>query len=305
MLFTDARGANRQMLRQLQSWLPRILILSQWLFGLGIAYAIASTGLVLLGDGVATSEAPLETYASRQSTGQMPPAPSLTALVQRNLFGRSAADGAAKASTPSTPTRLPLTLKAVFVSTNPAQSAAIISQRGDAGKLYSVGDMVLGSARLAEIEATRVILRRAGMREELTFKSKFKAKESVQKTPPRQQASSKSPSSQPGDTDSSVIAQLNARLAQNPDETLRKMGVSQRREGGYRIGDTANPPLLAQTGLQPGDVVLSVNGRPLGDINVDRLALTNLATAGSVRVELLRNGQTLTITTRIPQSLRQ
>jgi len=304
MLFTDARGANRQMLQQLQSWLPRILILSQWLFGLGIAYAIASTGLVLLGDGVATSEAPLEAYTSRQSTGQMPPAPSLTALVQRNLFGRSAADGAAKASTPSTPTRLPLTLKAVFVSTNPAQSTAIISQRGDAGKLYSVGDMVLGSARLAEIEATRVILRRAGMREELTFKSKFKAKESVQKTPLRQQASSKSPSSQPGDTDSSVIAQLNARLAQNPDETLRKMGVSQRREGGYRIGDTANQPLLAQTGLQPGDVVLSVNGRPLGDINVDRLALTNLATAGSVRVELLRNGQTLTITTRIPQSLR-
>lgn len=304
MLFTEAPSANRHMLQQLQSWLPRILILSQWLFGLGIAYAIASTGLVLLGDGVATSEAPLETYASRQSTGQMPPAPSLTALVQRNLFGRSAADGAAKASTPSTPTRLPLTLKAVFVSTNAAQSTAIISQRGDADKLYRVGDMVLGSARLAEIEATRVILRRAGMREELTFKSKFKAKESVQKTPLRQQASSKSPSSQPGDTDSSVIAQLNARLAQNPDETLRKMGVSQRREGGYRIGDTANQPLLAQTGLQPGDVVLSVNGRPLGDINVDRLALTNLATAGSVRVELLRNGQTLSITTRFPQSLR-
>ena len=56
--------------------------------------------------------------------------------------------------------------------------------------------------------------------------------------------------------------------------------------------------------MRPGDVVLSVNGRPLGDINVDRLALTNLAAAGSVRVELLRNGQTLTITTRIPQSLR-
>lgn len=292
------------MLQQLQPWLPRVLILSQWLFGLGIAYAIASTGLVLLGDGVATTEAPLEASASRQSTGQMPPAPSLTALLQRNLFGRSTADGAANASTPTTPTRLPLTLKAVFVSTNPAQSTAIISQRGGAGKLYRVGDMVPGSARLADIEATRVILRRAGVREELAFKSEFKAKEGVRETPLRQQVSSKSPSSQPGDTDSSAIAQLNSRLAQNPDETLRKMGVSQRREGGYRIGDTANQPFLAQSGLQPGDVVLSVNGRPLGDINVDRLALTNLAAAGSVRVELLRNGQTLTITTRIPQSLR-
>ena len=292
------------MLQQFQPWLPRVLILSHWLFGLGIAYAIASTGLVLLGDGFATSEAPLEAYASPQSTGQMPPAPSLTALVQRNLFGRSTADGAANASTPTTPTRLPLTLKAVFVSTNPAQSTAIISKRSGAGKLYSVGDMVPGNARLADIEATRVILRRAGVREELAFKSEFKAKEGVRETPLRQRASSKSPSSQPGNTDSSAIAQLNARLAQNPDETLRKMGVSQRREGGYRISDTANQPFLAQSGLQPGDVVLSINGRPLGDINVDRLALTNLASAGSVRVELLRNGQTLTITTRIPQSLR-
>lgn len=292
------------MVQLLQPWLPRVLILAQWLFGLGIAYAIASTGLVLLGDGFTTSDALTEADPSHRSTGQMPPAPSLTALVQRNLFGRPIADGAANASTPTTPTRLPLTLKAVFVSRNPAQSTAIISKRSGAGKLYSVGDMVPGGARLADIEATRVILRRAGVREELAFKSEFKAKEIVQEMPLRQQASSKSPSSQPGHIDFSAVTQLNARLAQNPDETLRKMGVSQRREGGYRIEDTANQPFLAQSGLQHGDVVLSVNGRPLGDINVDRLALTNLAAAGSVRVELLRNGQTLTITTRIPQSLR-
>ena len=108
----------------------------------------------------------------------------------------------------------------------------------------------------------------------------------------------------PASTGSQALQQLNVELAQNPDETLQKMGVSRRSEGGYRIGSTANQPFLAQSGLQPGDVVLSVNGRPLGDINVDRLALTNLANAGSVSVELLRNGQTLTITTRIPQALR-
>ena len=60
------------------------------------------------------------------------------------------------------------------------------------------------------------------------------------------------------------------------------MGVSQLSEGGYRIASFDNQPFLAQSGLQPGDVVLSGNGRPLGDIGVDRLALTNLANAGSV-----------------------
>jgi hypothetical protein len=43
----------------------------------------------------------------------------------------------------------------------------------------------------------------------------------------------------------------------------------------------------------------------VGDISVDRMALANLATSDSVRVELLRNGQTLTITTRVPETLRR
>jgi general secretion pathway protein C len=167
--------------------------------------------------------------------------------------------------------------------------------------LYSAGDMLPGSARLAEIEATRVILTRSGAREELAFKSDFKAKEAVQAASVAQQQARPTT---PASTESQALQQLNVELAQNPDETLQKMGVSRRSEGGYRIGSAANQPFLAQSGLQPGDVVLSVNGRPLGDINVDRLALTNLANAGSVSVELLRNGQTLTITTRIPQALR-
>ena len=83
------------------------------------------------------------------------------------------------------------------------------------------------------------------------------------------------------------------------------MGVSRNSGGGYRISDVADNPYLTQSGLQPGDVVLSINGRSLGDINVDRMALTNLASSGSVSVELLRNGQTLTITTRIPETLRR
>ena len=67
MLFTEFLGANLPMLQQLQSWLSRILILVQWLFGLAIAYVIANTGLILMGDGVATSEARLRRpHRSRQ-----------------------------------------------------------------------------------------------------------------------------------------------------------------------------------------------------------------------------------------------
>jgi general secretion pathway protein C len=271
------------------------------MFGLGIAYVIANTGLILMGSIDSESKSTANRSIAVASTASLTPAPALTTLLQRDLFGQSGSPGLASASAPTTPTRLPLTLQAVFVSTNPAQSTAIISQRGSSGKLYSAGDMLPGSARLAEIEATRVILTRSGAREELAFKSDFKAKEAVQAASMAQQQARPTT---PASTESQALQQLNVELAQNPDETLQKMGVSRRSEGGYRIGSAANQPFLAQSGLQPGDVVLSVNGRPLGDINVDRLALTNLANAGSVSVELLRNGQTLTITTRIPQALR-
>lgn len=292
------------MLQQIQPWLPRLLILVQWMFGLAIAYVIANTGLILMGESGRESNSTAKASQVVNSTQSMPPAPSLNSLIQRDLFGQSDSIGTASASAPTTPTRLPLNLRAVFVSTDPGQSTAIISQRNNSGKLYSPGDMLPGSAKLASIEATRVILSRAGTREELAFKSDFKAKKGIQAaTIAPQQAAQTSPAA-PANPQSNALQQINAQLAQDPDETLEKMGVSRRSEGGYRIGSTANQPFLAQSGLQPGDVVLSINGRPLGDINVDRLALTNLANAGSVSVELLRNGQTLTIKTRIPKAIR-
>ena len=292
------------MLQQIQPWLPRLLILVQWMFGLAIAYVIANTGLILMGESGSESNSSAKASQVVNSTQSMPPAPSLNSLIQRDLFGQSDSIGTASASAPTTPTRLPLNLRAVFVSTDPGQSTAIISQRNNSGKLYSPGDMLPGNAKLASIEATRVILSRAGTREELAFKSDFKAKKGIQAaTIAPQQAAQTSPAA-PANPQSNALQQINAQLAQDPDETLEKMGVSRRSEGGYRIGSTANQPFLAQSGLQPGDVVLSINGRPLGDINVDRLALTNLANAGSVSVELLRNGQTLTIKTRIPKAIR-
>ena len=292
------------MSQQFRRWLPRILILVQWIFGLAIAYVIANTGLILMGESGRESNSTAKASRVVNSTQSMPPAPSLTSLIQRDLFGRSDSTGAANASAPTTPTRLPLDLRAVFVSKGPGQSTAIIAQRNNSGRLYSPGDMLPGGAKLASIEATRVILSRAGTREELAFKSDFKAKRSSQAaTIVPQQVAQTSPEA-PANPQSNALQQISAQLAQDPNETLEKMGVSQRSEGGYRIGSTANQPFLAQSGLQPGDVVLSINGRPLGDISVDRLALTNLANAGSVSVELLRNGQTLTIKTRIPKTIR-
>jgi type II secretory pathway component PulC len=127
------------MLQQIQPWLPRLLILVQWMFGLAIAYVIANTGLILMGESGSESNSTAKASQVVNSTQSMPPAPSLNSLIQRDLFGQSDSIGTASASAPTTPTRLPLNLRAVFVSTDPGQSTAIISQRNNSGKLYSPG----------------------------------------------------------------------------------------------------------------------------------------------------------------------
>ena len=292
------------MRQSIQLWLPKTLTLLQWICGLGIAYAIASTTLVLISDGTSPTLPSQSPTALADTSRSLPPAPTVAELTKRNLFGSTDSANVVRSSAPAVPTRLPLTLEAVFVSSTPDQSSAIIAQRGKPGKPYATGDMLPGNARLSEVEAAQVILERAGVREALAFKSTFEAKAN-QSVQPRLRAPTVSNQPTLQKSKEPLLQQLNAELAQDPGRALERLGVSQNKGGGYRVSSTANHPFLAQSGLQPGDVVLSINGRPLGDISIDRMALTNLASSGSVSVELLRNGQTLTITTRIPETLRQ
>lgn len=288
---------------QLQLWLPRFLTGTQWLLAAGIAYSIATTALALIG-GPAPAAIDDATPSVRRPATTLPPAPTMSELTQRSLFGREQGGSAQRANigAPAVPTRLPLTLEAVFVGSDPAESGAIISQRGKPGKLYSTGDTVPGNARLEAVETERVLLRRAGSREALAFKVGYQVK--AKPAAPKPVISVNSAGPQDRQNHSSALASLGTDLAQRPEETLNELGISPNASGGYRISKQSNPYLL-QSGLQPDDIVLSVNGRPVGDLSVDRLAIANLTASESVRVEIMRNGQTLTITSRIPESFRQ
>ena len=45
---------------------------------------------------------------------------------------------------------------------------------------------------------------------------------------------------------------------------------------------------FSRTGLQPGDLILSLNGLAVGDLNADQLAMQELLAAGEVRIEVQR-----------------
>ncbi|MFT5033353.1 MAG: general secretion pathway protein C [Bacteroidia bacterium] len=109
---------------------------------------------------------------------------------------------------------------------------------------------------------------------------------------------------------SSTIVNLNdpsiRRLIGDPKQTLntnplrltRYISAEPRVEGGKTIGFSVQPGrdkrLFGQLGLQPGDVVVSINSQRVGEAAVSDL-LNSVNNSQSVEVEILRNGLQQTI----------
>jgi general secretion pathway protein C len=90
-------------------------------------------------------------------------------------------------------------------------------------------------------------------------------------------------------------------LQRNPQAVLKEYGLSAVAPGssqGYKV-DTAHPA-LNNTGLQPGDRVVSVNGAPLGVAMNDARLIDQARAAGRVRVEVERGGRRFFLTIPIP-----
>ena len=95
---------------------------------------------------------------------------------------------------------------------------------------------------------------------------------------------------------------IQRQLEEDPAGTLANYGVEPVEAGGgsgYRIGSDVPAAALARVGLKEGDVVLSVNGRPVGDIQQDRAQLREIADQGSARLEIQRGDRRFFVTTRI------
>jgi general secretion pathway protein C len=290
---------------------------ARWLLVAGIAYTLANTVLYFLSSPQEAGGAGRGAGAPVPSATRPDTAVDLNALLSRNLFGAvdSAAVDAQAAETPTVATRLPLELRGVFVADVAEESVAIISQKGRAGELYSVGDTVPGNATLVEVQSDHVVLRRAGAREALFFpevagSGMAETVESPAMEEPLSYDDGMADETAVADSDpaaetagmEALIEDIRERVDTDPEGALAELGISPVEEGGasgYRLGDLAQSPYLSQTGLQPGDVILSINGRPVGDLSQDRLEIDNVLAQGSARLEVQRGSRRFFVTASI------
>jgi len=205
-----------------------------------------------------------------------------------HLFGKVGAGLAKKTDAPkeAPKTRLRLVLKGVFTGEQGGESGAIIEEIGRTTEYYRLGDKVAGNATLEEVYSDRVLLRRSGKLETLAFEMKASLAGGIAKnTPVRRE---KPANANTIDTPEQFLEEATRQLSSNPDQALKSVGLQVGEGGGYVY--QGNNPMLAGMNLQKGDVILSVNGHTLGDIQKDKELMGSLYEQGMIEVEVVRDG---------------
>ncbi|MFZ5698275.1 MAG: type II secretion system protein N [Pseudomonadota bacterium] len=261
-------------------------------------------------------EGSLETSAGGNAmpvTAPLVQRPQYTPETARNwkLFG-DAATPVTTGSERAPATSLSLQLLGTFSTGNDRLSGAVIAERGKEGELFRIGAAVPGGATLEKVEADKVLLRRRGQLEALAFDAAPIAGsggvEAGGVGAPQgldiaagfrglkeRLTGAAADAGDPGSKVKAVLANLAHDIKDNPDAVLGEFGLKAASGGGYLVGESTNADAVRNLGLRPGDVVLSVNGQPLGNVQNDARLVDEVKASGEARVEIRRGSQTFTV----------
>jgi general secretion pathway protein C len=206
----------------------------------------------------------------------------IQSIVSAHLFGVPQVEQATPEE--AQPTQMNLILSAVFAANDPTKGLAIIGESPQSAKVYAVGATVRQGTRLHSVYVDRVILDRNGQLEALSLPKPSTAGLAINRAPP------------PRPSGGSQFAENLRRMAEtNPTafaEVVRPQPVfANGVQRGYRVYPGRNRQQFAKLGLQPGDLVLSINGTPLDDPQRGMEIFNTIGTSDRVTVTVERNGQ--------------
>lgn len=189
-------------------------------------------------------------------------------------------------------TRLRLQLLGVTKAARAEASSAIIAPRGGEGEFYRIGSVVQGSTRLAAVYDDRIILDTNGKLETLKFEEENAAGVSARAVPA---VSAPAPARAQGAlrerfrsvrSPADFMTMVTEEVATDPNRALQELGLESAGDGlGYRVTPGS---MLTALQLQPGDIVLSVNGQTLGNPQADQQLLQQVSNEGNARIEVQR-----------------
>ena len=211
-----------------------------------------------------------------------PQGPDFDAIANAHLFGEPQAQQVSVEDAPQT--QMNLVLSAVFASNDPEKGLAIIGESAAAANVFSVGDAVRPGTKLHAVYPDRVILDRSGKLEALALPTQSLAGVQItQAAAPVRAAQSQFQENlrRIAETNPSAFAEI-----VRPQPVFAN-GVQR----GYRVYPGRNRQQFARLGLQPGDLVLAINGTPLDDPQRGIEIFNTMGTSDRVTVTVERNGQ--------------
>ncbi|MEN8876129.1 MULTISPECIES: type II secretion system protein N [unclassified Hyphomonas] len=202
-------------------------------------------------------------------------------LLHENPFG---AASALVADIPDAPeTSLNLKLRGVRASSEEAGGIALITTPDNRTAAYSPGEAILEGVTLHRIYGDRVTLRKGGQTEALTMEGGAGLL-SVLTTP-----------GQPDpESNNSATGSTSARIARA--DLMSSITIDPVHHGqefvGYRIGSRGDADVMTRAGLQPGDVVVGLDGADINDVPPAELA-RKFSDPNPVRLKIDRDGKTI------------
>lgn len=195
----------------------------------------------------------------------------------------------AQAAMPIAPeSRLGFTLRGVRVGEAPGSGSAIIDIPNDGQRLVGTGQTLSADIRLEEVYADRVVINRRGVRESLFLTDQG-----------RQRARSGASSNTSNAAAETAPVQMSEReMARGWLSGLSLTPVyADGAVRGLRVDGGADQ--LSSLGLEPGDVVLSLNATPLTSEAAAVRAFALLDAADMAVARVLRDGNEITVETSL------
>ena len=281
-------NVNLRELQQLtpQQWMERASrTLPRGIFALlviAIAWQLVQLTWLILDQ---TSEAAALTPASAPVAPSIPGNSfNVQSVIDRHLFG------VANAKTEANPADAPpiqanLVLAGLWTDEgDPKQGYAMIGESNTSIKTYAVGETVRPGTMLYAVYSDRAILDTGGKLESLVLPRTSTPETAF--TPPVQQ---NAPVSSKFTDNLRRIAETNPTMFA---EIVRPQPVfANGAQRGYRVYPGRNRQQFAKLGLEPGDLVLSINGTPLDDPQRGMEIFNTMSSADQVTVTVERGGQ--------------
>lgn len=208
---------------------------------------------------------------------------NVQAIVNAHLFDVQQQEVTDATEAPQT--QMNLVLAGTWASEDPKQGYAFIGESANAARMYGVGTAVRGGTVLHSVYPDRVILDTSGRLEALMLPRLSGANLMMQPARAPQRA-----------TPDQFTESLRQMAESNPDafsEVIRPQPVfANGVQRGYRVYPGRNRQQFASLGLQPGDLVLTINGTPLDDSQRGMEIFNTMGSNDRVTVTVERNGQT-------------